>query len=138
MPNISFARKMLNCACILLILTFITEKVWSISLCNEYIQNLFIPLLTIIINTQSGSVEENSHTNNTGINDIITGRNNSNENSSDLADVSAQHNISEQANDGNESGLVNNANESEQVNNENEPLKSPEYKQLNNLFKKNN
>ena len=60
MPNLYIVRFFLNIAYILLILIFFMENKWpEISLLKKYIQNLIIPLLTIIINFRSGLVGEN-------------------------------------------------------------------------------
>lgn len=79
MPNLSAPRKMLNFACLFLMITFIIEKIFSIPMLNEYIQNLLIPLLTIIINVQTGSAGENANGNNAAEIEVNQGENNHHE-----------------------------------------------------------
>ena len=79
MPNLSAPRKMLNFACLFLMITFIIEKTYSVSMLNKYIKNLLIPLLTIIINIQLGSSGENANRNNTAGIEVNQGRNNKHE-----------------------------------------------------------
>ena len=73
-------RKMLNYACVLLMITFVIEKICSISILNEYIRNLIIPFLAIIINIQSALVGKKANRINAGTNGVSQGRNNSIEN----------------------------------------------------------
>ena len=91
MGNLSTSRKILNYACILLMLTFIIEKIWSISLLNEYIRNLIIPFLAIIINIQSGLVGKKANRINAGTNGDSQGRSNSIKNSNDVANERVRH-----------------------------------------------
>ena len=79
------ARALLNIDYILLILTFIIEKKWSISAFNAYIQNLLILFLTLIINCHSPlSNGEITKTKNLNTNRGSEGRKISNENPNDL------------------------------------------------------
>ena len=82
---------MLNYACALLMLTFIIEKILSISLLNEYIRNLIIPFLTLIINIQSSLVKKKANWINAGTNGISQGRSNSIRNYNDVANKRVRH-----------------------------------------------
>ena len=82
MPNLSLGKKILNAALVLLMASFLLEKVVSfpwLKKINEYLQNLAIPFITLIINICEGQGEHN-------INDGIQGNNdNTNEGANDLA-----------------------------------------------------
>ena len=75
-------KKILNAALVLLMASFLLEKVVSfpcLKKINEYLQNLAIPFITLIINICEGQGEHN-------INDGIQGNNdNTNEGANDLA-----------------------------------------------------
>ena len=83
MPNLSLGKKILNAALVLLMASFLLEKVVSfpyLKKINEYLQNLAIPFITLIINICEGQGEHNI------INDGIQGNNdNTNEGANDLA-----------------------------------------------------
>ena len=123
MQNLSASRKMLNFACLLLMITFILEKIYSVFLFNEYIKNLFTPFLIIIINGQPGLYGENANT----TNGVFLGRTYINENNS----------VNERALDEETNSLAQHeeTNSFEQDNDEGEPKK---IKDLNKTFKKKN
>ena len=79
---LSLGKKILNAALVLLMASFLLEKVVSfpyLKKTNEYLQNLAIPFITLIINICEGQGEHN-------INDGIQGNNdNTNEGANDLA-----------------------------------------------------
>ena len=83
MPNLLSKKKILNAALVLLMASFLLEKFVSFPYSkeiNEYLQNLAIPFMTLIINISEGQGEPNI------INDGIQGNNdNNNENANDLA-----------------------------------------------------
>ena len=83
MPNLSLEKKILNAALVLLMASFFIEKFVSFPYSkeiNEYLQNLVIPFMTLIINISERQREPNI------INDGIQGNNdNNNENKNDLA-----------------------------------------------------
>ena len=83
MPNLSLGKKILNAALVLLMASFLLEKFVSypcLKKINEYLQNLAIPFITLIINICEGQGEHNI------INDGIQGNNdNINEGANDLA-----------------------------------------------------
>ena len=83
MANLSLGKKILNAALVLLMASFLLEKFVSfpyLKKINEYLQNLAIPFMTLIINISEGQGEPNI------INDGIQGNNdNNNENANDLA-----------------------------------------------------
>ena len=85
MPNLSLGRKMLNAALVLLIVSFLIEKLFSfpfLKVINEYLLSLVIPFITLIINNSEGTGESNIN-----INDGIQGNNAANnENANNLAD----------------------------------------------------
>ena len=82
MPNLSLGKKILNAALVLLMASFLLEKFVSFPYSKkliEYLQNLVIPFMTLIINISEGQGEPI-------INDGIHGNNhNNNENANDLA-----------------------------------------------------
>ena len=82
MPNILSKKKILNAALVLLMASFLLEKFVSFPYSKkiiEYLQNLVIPFMTLIINISEGQGEPI-------INDGIQGNNhNNNENANDLA-----------------------------------------------------
>ena len=82
MPNLSLGKKILNAALVLLMASFLLEKFVSFPYSKkiiEYLQNLVIPFMTLIINISEGQGEPI-------INDGIQGNNhNNNENANDLA-----------------------------------------------------
>ena len=83
MPNLSLGKKILNAALVLLMASFLLEKFVSfpyLKKINEYLRNLAIPFITLIINICEGQGEHNI------INDGIQGKNdNINEGANDLA-----------------------------------------------------
>ena len=83
MANLSLGKKILNAALVLLMASFLLEKFVSfpyLKKTNEYLQNLAIPFITLIINICEGQGEHNI------INDGIQGNNdNTNEGANDLA-----------------------------------------------------
>ena len=83
MPNLSLGKKILIAALVLLMASFLLEKFVSypyLKKINEYLQNLAIPFITLIINICEGQGEHNI------INDGIQGNNdNINEGANDLA-----------------------------------------------------
>ena len=83
MPNLSLGKKILNAALVLLMASFLLEKFVSFPYSkeiNEYLQNLAIPFMTLIINNSEEQGEHNI------INDGIKRKNdNSNKNANDLA-----------------------------------------------------
>ena len=83
MPNLSVGKKILIAALVLLMASFLLEKFVSypcLKKINEYLQNLAIPFITLIINICEGQGEHNI------INDGIKRKNdNSNKNANDLA-----------------------------------------------------
>ena len=85
MLNLSLGRKMLNAALVLLIFSFLIEKLFSfpfLKVINECLQNLVIPFIILIINNSEGTGESNIN-----INDGIQGNNAANnENANNLAD----------------------------------------------------
>lgn len=91
MGNLSTSRKMLNYACALLMLNFIIEKILSISLLSEYIRNLIIPFLAIIINIQSSLVKQKANRINEGTNEVSQGRSNSIRNYNDVENERVRH-----------------------------------------------
>ena len=82
MANLSLGKKILNAALVLLMASFLLEKFVSFPYSKkiiEYLQNLVIPFMTLIINISEGQGEPI-------INDGIQGNNhNNNENANDLA-----------------------------------------------------
>ena len=82
MPNLLSKKKILNAALVLLMASFLLEKFVSFPYSKkiiEYLQNLVIPFMTLIINISEGQSEPI-------INDGIQGNNhNNNENANDLA-----------------------------------------------------
>ena len=82
MANLSLGKKILNAALVLLMASFLLEKFVSFPYSKkiiEYLQNLVIPFMTLIINISEGQSEPI-------INDGIQGNNhNNNENANDLA-----------------------------------------------------
>ena len=83
MPNLSLGKKILIAALVLLMASFLLEKFVSypcLKKINEYLQNLAIPFITLIINNSEEQGEPNI------INDGIKRKNdNSNKNANDLA-----------------------------------------------------
>ena len=82
MPNLLSKKKILNAALVLLMASFLLEKFVSFPYSKkiiEYLQNLVIPFMTLIINISEEQGEPI-------INDGIQGNNhNNNENANDLA-----------------------------------------------------
>ena len=82
MKNLLSKKKILNAALVLLMASFLLEKFVSFPYSKkiiEYLQNLVIPFMTLIINISEGQGEPI-------INDGIQGNNhNNNENANDLA-----------------------------------------------------
>ena len=83
MPNLSSKRKILNAALVLLIVSFLIKKLYSFPFLNEiceYMRNLVIPIIALIIIKSEGPGEPNI------INNDNQGNNNAfNENANDLA-----------------------------------------------------
>ena len=62
MPNHTTRRKILNAALVFLIASFLIKKLFSFPFLNEiceYLQNLFIPYITLIISNSEGPGEPN-------------------------------------------------------------------------------
>ena len=109
MPNLSLGKKILNAALVLLMASFLLEKFVSypcLKKINEYLQNLAIPFITLIINICEEQGEPNI------INDGIQGNND---------------NINEGAND-----LVNEGNNEEDI--PPEPANAENQNQLNQIY----
>ena len=81
--NLSSRRKILNASLVLLIASFLIKKLFSLPFVDpiyEYIQNLIIPIIILIINNSEGPGEPIAiHNDNQGNND------DTNENANDLA-----------------------------------------------------
>ena len=62
MPNHTIRRKILNAALVFLIASFLIKKLFSFPFLNEiceYLQNLVIPYITLIISNSKGAGEPN-------------------------------------------------------------------------------
>ena len=60
MPNLSSCRKILNASLVLLIASFLIKKLFSLPFVDpiyEYIKNLVIPIISLIINNSEGPGE---------------------------------------------------------------------------------
>ena len=60
MPNLSSCRKILNASLVLLIASFLIKKLFSLPFADpiyEYIKNLVIPIISLIINNSEGPGE---------------------------------------------------------------------------------
>ncbi len=63
MPNPNCLRKLLNIALILEIISFLIKKFLGVSVFHEYIQNVIIPIVTLIMNYYLTVFEERLNTN---------------------------------------------------------------------------
>ena len=63
MPNPNCLRKLLNIALIFEIISFLIKKFLDISIFQEYIQNVIIPIVTLIMNYYLTVFEERLNTN---------------------------------------------------------------------------
>ena len=83
MPNLSSCRKILNASLVLLIASFLIKKLFSLPFVDpiyEYIKNLVIPIISLIINNSEGPGEPIAiYNDNQGNND------DTNENANNLA-----------------------------------------------------
>ena len=86
MPNLSSCRKILNASLVLLIASFLIKKLFSFPFANqiyEYMQNLIIPIISLIINNSEGPGEpipvyndNQGNNDNVNANDLANERNN--------------------------------------------------------------
>ena len=84
--NLSSRRKILNASLVLLIASFLIKKLFSFPFANqiyEYIQNLIIPIISLIINNSEGPGEpipvyndNQGNNDNVNANDLANERNN--------------------------------------------------------------
>ena len=84
--NLSSRRKILNASLVLLIASFLIKKLFSLPFVDpiyEYIQNLFIPIISLIINNSEGPGEpitiyndNQGNNDNVNANDLANERNN--------------------------------------------------------------
>ena len=83
MPNLSSCRKILNASLVLLIASFLIKKLFSLPVVDtiyEYIKNLVIPIISLIINNSEGPGEPIAIYNDNQGNNVDV-----NENTNDLA-----------------------------------------------------
>ena len=86
MTNLSSCRKILNASLVLLIASFLIKKLFSFPFVNqiyEYMQNLVIPIISLIINNSEGPGEpipvyndNQGNNDNVNANDLANERNN--------------------------------------------------------------
>ena len=87
MANLSLGKKILNAALVLLMASFLLEKFVSFPYSKkiiEYLQNVVIPFMTLIINISEGEgepiindgIQEHNHNNNENANDLANEGNN--------------------------------------------------------------